>query len=205
MNHQQITPNQAQRFKQLAWPMLPVVLRTAQYLAGQGSQAEDLAQETMIKAMRAMDSYQDDTNIKAWLLTILRRTHIDQLRASHNRPLQLSLDVKGIDLPASPESFESVTRSDEVVIDAWHEPEKMLERFDDHTIIAAMRSLSEDLRWTLLLVDVEQMNHADAATILNVAVGTVKSRTHRGRALLREQLHDLAVQRGWVSAKEKTS
>lgn len=199
MNHQPLSKSQADRFRQLAWPMLPVVLRTAQILVGHSGHADDLAQDTMIKAMRAIDTYQDDTNIKAWLLTILRRTHIDQLRANHRRPLQLSLDLEGIDLPA-----ESVTSS-EAAMDSWDEPEKLLSRFEDQSIITALRSLSVEMRWTLLLVDVEQLNHSDAASILGVAAGTVKSRAHRGRTLLREQLHDIAVQRGWVLAKEKTS
>lgn len=179
--------------------MLPVVLRTAQCLVGHHGHAEDLAQETMIKAMRGIDSFKEGTNLKAWLLTILRRTHIDQLRSTRNRPLQLSLDVTGIDLPAAASSTTDVPMT------SWDDPEQLMSRFDDQAIIDAMGLLSEELRWTLLLVDVEQLEHAEAAEILEVAVGTIKSRTHRGRALLRELLHDVAVQRGWLRAKEKTS
>jgi len=199
MTPQQISQMQAARFRKLAWPMLPVVLRTAQCLVGHHGHTEDLAQETMIKAMRAIDSFKDGTNLKAWLLTILRRTHIDQIRSTRNRPLQLSLDVNGIDLPAS---AASVT---EEPITSWDDPEQLMSRFDDQVIIGAMGLLSEEIRWTLLLVDVEQMEQAQAAQILGVAVGTIKSRTHRGRALLRELLHDVAAKRGWLGAKEKTS
>lgn len=179
--------------------MLPVVLRTAQCLVGHRGHAEDLAQETMIKAMRAIDSFKDGTNLKAWLLTILRRTHIDQLRSTRNRPLQLSLDVNGIDLLAAAIPVAEVPMS------PWDDPEQLMNHFNDQSIIDAMGLLSDEIRWTLLLVDVEQMEQAEAAEILEVAVGTIKSRTHRGRALLRELLHDVAVQRGWLRAKEKTS
>lgn len=171
--------------------MMSVVLRTALCLTHRTDTAEDLAQDTMVKAMRAIDSFQDGTNMKAWLLTILRRTHIDRMRVERNRPLRLSLDEDGIDLP-DPGNAGGV--HDE----AWDEPEELMNRLEDEEVVEALRGLPPDIRWTLLLVDVEQMEQAEAAAVLGVAVGTVKSRTHRGRALLRDRLFDTAVRRGWV-------
>jgi RNA polymerase sigma-70 factor (ECF subfamily) len=194
---------QAERFRRLAWPLMPVVLRTAQCLTRRADRAEDLAQDTMVKAMRAIDSYQDDTDMKAWLLTILRRTHIDELRVTRNRPLALSLDAENVDLPALPGADNGdpdVGRFDE----QWDEPEELMNRFDDEAVVEALRALPEDIRWTLLLVDVEQMEQAEAAKVLGVAVGTIKSRTHRGRAMLRDRLYETAIQRGWVCAKEES-
>lgn len=190
---------QAERFKRLAWPLMPVVLRAAQCLTRNAAQADDLAQETMIKAVRAIDSYRSGGNIKAWLLTILRRTHIDWLRVEQQRPLRLSLDQEGIDMVDGGDT--DVGRFDE----KWTEPEDLLGRFEDDAVIEALRELPDDMRWTLLLVDVEQMDHADAAEALHVAVGTIKSRTHRGRAMLRDRLFDRAVKRGWVDAKEQSA
>ncbi|HNO78146.1 MAG TPA: sigma-70 family RNA polymerase sigma factor [Phycisphaerae bacterium] len=191
-----ISPNQAARFKRLAWPFMSVVLRTSECLTRSSDQAEDLAQETMLKALRAIDSYQDDTDMRAWLLTIMRRTHIDCLRAVRNRPLQLSLDGTALDLPDNEDPPSG--RLDE----QWEEPEELMDRFDDETVIEAMRALPNDIRWTLLLVDIEQMAQADAAAVLGVPVGTIKSRAHRGRAMLRDQLCQFALQRGWLRKKE---
>lgn len=190
--------DQADRFKRLAWPLMPVVVRTAQCLTRNAEQADDLAQETMIKAMRAMESFQSGSNMKAWLLTILRRTHIDWLRVSQNRPLQLSLNEGGVDLedPADVIAGE--------FDDQWDEPEELMARFEDEEVVSALQDIPDDIRWTLLLVDVEQMEHAAAATTLDVAVGTIKSRTHRGRAMLRDRLYQRAANRGWVDTKEKS-
>ncbi|MEI7766567.1 MAG: sigma-70 family RNA polymerase sigma factor [Phycisphaerae bacterium] len=191
-----LTTAQAARFQRLALPQLAVLLRTAGYLTHNGPQAEDLVQETMIKALRFMDRYTEGTDIKAWLLTILRRTHLDAIRANkHNAAL---LAVEQRDVPDRP--------MDEAGLFAppWPHPQQLLERFGDQEIIAALQALPEEIRWTLLLVDVEQLDLATAAAILEVPEGTVKSRTHRGRGMLREALHPLAQQRGWIQAEESS-
>ena len=201
MRNGPISQAQAQRFKQLVWPLMPMVLRTAQYLTRHSQQAEDLAQETMVKAMRGIDSYQDDTNLKAWLMTILRRTHIDQLRVGRNRPDEVSVASDVLEVTV-PDSSKATGELDE----QWEEPEALMGRFEDDAIIKALGELPEDIRWTLLLVDVEKMEQVEVAAILNVAVGTIKSRTHRGRSMLRDRhrLYQLALQRGWVAAREST-
>lgn len=174
-------------------------MRTAQCLTRHQADAEDLTQETMVKAMRAIDTYRDETDIRAWLLTILRRTHIDRMRVERPKPRTLPLDE--MVLGEAVEERHSAGNHDA----EWDEPEDLLNRFEDEAVIEAMRSLPEDIRWTLLLVDVEQMEQADAAAVVDVAVGTIKSRTHRGRAMLRDRLYELAVKRGWVCAKERSS
>jgi len=193
MTAKPVSDDQAGRFKRLAWPEMAVVLRTAQCLTRREAEAEDLAQETMVKAMRAIDTYQDGTNIRAWLLTILRRTHIDRLRAHRPRPAEVPLDETML------ESADDRSASAGAFDEQWNEPEQLMSRFDDEAVVEALRQLPEDIRWTLLLVDVERMEHAAAADVLGVAVGTIKSRAHRGRAMLRDHLHHLAVRRGWVT------
>ena len=193
-----ITHSQADRFKRLVYPKLALVLRSAMYLTKHIQEAEDLAQETMIKAMRAIDTFKDGTDIKAWLLTILRRTHIDRTRSKSSKPNEVLFDE------AVPEGIveEDYTSGD--YDEHWDQPEQLMSQFEDEDIIEALRMLSEETRWTLLLVDIEQMDHADAAIVLGVAVGTVKSRAHRGRAKLRDKLYDLAIHRKWIEAKEPT-
>ena len=189
-----LTDNQQSRAERLVRPWLATLLRTAQYLTRQPEEAEDLVQETVIKAMQAIDSYREGTNAKAWLMTILRRAHIDRARASQRRPNPLSLNTDEAPEPQAAEQ-ESAGAFDE----QWDDPEAMLEAFGDEQIIDALQSLPGEIRWTLLLVDVEQMDHADAAQVLSVPLGTVKSRAHRGRKLLRDRLHAFAQDRGWIN------
>jgi len=155
-----------------------MVLRTAGFLAGNHAAAEDLAQETLVKAFKSMAQFDVTSNAKAWLSAILRNTWIDNLRAAGKRTA-LSLDDSAIDIPETrlPETTPNVA-----------DPAALLEQFSDAQMITALRTLPEEIRWTLMLVDVESLDHAQAAQILNIPEGTVKSRAHRGRQMLRERL-----------------
>ncbi len=136
-----------------------------------------------------MGTYRDKNHVKAWLLSILRNTWIDNLRANAGASRQVSLE----DLTTDPAARESIIESD---LDAiWQNPDEILNGFSDENVIDALRSIAEELRWTLMIVDVEGMDHAQAAKILGVPVGTIKSRVHRGRALLRQALLPIARDR----------
>lgn len=169
------------RFHRLIWPHLATVLRTAMFLTRNATEAEDLAQETMLKAYRFMDSLQEGTDAKAWLMAILRNTRIDRLRAAGRMPDAVAMD----DLPADPAAPEA-SAADPAA--RWENPREILNDMSDATIIAALKSLPEEIRLTLLLTDVEGLDHAQAAEILKVPTGTIKSRAHRGRAMLRDLL-----------------
>lgn len=173
------------RFYSQVWPHLATVLRTAQFLAGNVAEAEDIAQETMMKAFRSLDSFRDGTDMKAWLMTILRNTRIDRLRSAASSASNVSLDQ----LPAEPPDSSGNGGSGDA---EWQNPEQVMQGFADQQVIDALKQLPEDIRWTLMLVDVEQMDHKDAAKVLDIPVGTVKSRTHRGRTMLREALLPVA-------------
>lgn len=173
-----------QRFYGLVWPHLATVLRTAKFLTRDDAEAEDLAQETMLKAFRFLDQFQDGTDAKGWLMSILRNTRIDRLRAAATERANVSLEQ----LQAEPAATGDEPGGDE----NWKHPEDVLNRFSDKQVIEALQRLPEDIRWTLLLVNVEGMDHADAAGVLDVPVGTVKSRAHRGRAMLRQRLLPVA-------------
>lgn len=182
MEHQQAKT----RFYESVWPQMPVVLRTAQILCGGDvMEAEDLTQETMLKAFRALDRFQPGTDLKAWLLAILRNVRIDRLRSVANAPA-LSLESLGADPIGRAESNELDRRAVE------QNPELVLARFSDRQMIEALGRLPEEIRWTLLLVDIEGMGQREAAELLEVPVGTIKSRAHRGRMMLRDSLVPIA-------------
>ena len=176
MNHSQAT----KRFYDLVWPQRAVVFRAARIHCGNDTEADDLAQETLIKAFKAIDSFADGSNLLAWLMTILRHTRIDRLRSSASLHQAMSLEEM-VDEPAGPQSGSNFEPD-------FNDPQQMLSEFSDEAVIAALANLPEEIRWTLLLVDVEELDHKEASVILGVPVGTVKSRMHRGRAMVRESL-----------------
>lgn len=165
-----------------------MVLRAAQIQTHNTAEADDLAQETLMKAFKAIATFQPGTSAKAWLMKILRNTWIDRHRTADGSAKHLSLDQTFAEPPAA-------SNAEELDCSAWTNPERMLAEFSDAEVIEALSNISEELRWTLLLVDVEQLDQKDAAEILGVPVGTVKSRVHRGHAALRQALLPMAIDR----------
>ena len=176
------------RFYDELWPHLPAVLRVAQILCGRSraADAEDLAQETMLKAYRSIGQLRPGSDARAWLLTILRHARTDKVRSAAVAAGTVSLSDLSQD-PAGP--AEEVAPDHEA---AAENPQALLEAFSDAEMIAALGRLPEEIRLTLLLVDVEGMDHAEAARVLDVPVGTIKSRAHRGRQMLRGELFPVA-------------
>jgi RNA polymerase sigma-70 factor (ECF subfamily) len=150
------------------------------------TEADDIAQETMIKAFKGIGGFQEGTDIRSWLMTILRNTRIDHIRAAASAVETVSLDHLGVEPDDS--SHGGVSDADP----AWDSPEDLLESFSDRHVIKALHELPEEIRWALLLVEIEGMDHEDAAKVLGVPVGTIKSRAFRGRAMLRQLLLPLA-------------
>lgn len=165
------------------WPHAAAVLRSAQFLTRDPAEADDLAQDVMLKAFRHLDQFRAGTDMKSWLLTILRNTRIDRARTATAQKQNVSLEQLGSEPVAPPESSDD---------ELWNDPKSVLQQFSDKQIIQALHALPEEIRWTLMLVDVEGMDHALAAQVLDVPVGTIKSRAHRGRAMLRTALAPLA-------------
>jgi RNA polymerase sigma-70 factor (ECF subfamily) len=167
-----------------------MMLRTAQFLSHHSSDAEDLAQEAMIKAYRSLDRLTDPKCIKPWLMTILRHCHTDRYRANKHKEASLdAIDFEPMFGQTAPAGLDH-----DVVCE---EPEQVLSQFSDSAVIRALRSLPRDIRWTLLLVDVEGLDGREAAAVMNVPIGTIKSRLHRGREALREALTPVAKQSGF--------
>ena len=165
---------------------LDAVYRTAYALCGRQDQAEDLVQATYAKALERFGSFRMGTNCKAWLLSIVRNTWIDQLR--HRRVVGPRVSVD--DLPLAEPARQEPT--------VWSDASDILENFSDEHVIEALKELPDEQRLTLFLVDVEQLSHDEVAQIMNVAVGTVKSRSSRARSTLKQRLLTHAKDMGFL-------
>ncbi len=165
---------QQDAFRQYVQPELEVLLRVARSLTGDATDAEDLTQETVIRAYRAIDRF-DGRHPRAWLLTIMRHTHLNMHRRQRPDTVPDWDAVRG----SRPAFGASVHRSaeDEVVDERLH-----------HLLAEAIASLNPRYREALWLVDVNDLSYADAAAALGVPVGTVMSRLSRGRDRVRKHL-----------------
>ena len=173
-------------FENTATAHVDAVYRVAFALSGRRDQADDLTQDTFVKALERFDSFQPGTNCKAWLLRILRNTWIDRLRHMRVVGPQATIDEAVL---SEPEHAEQTV---------WTDAADVLDNFSDEEVIHAMRQLTDEQRLTVFLVDVQRMSHKEVAEITNVAVGAVKSRSSRARAALRETLQAHAKDMGFL-------
>ena len=157
-----------ERFIREALPSMRSLYATAYRLTRNAADAEDLVQETYLRAFRAFDGYAPGTNIRAWLFTILSRARTDQLRRIGRSPKTVELPEEG---PAEPPPQEALARGQE-------------------DIVRALEGLPEVFRTAVLLRDVQDFTYDEIAGILGIPSGTVMSRIHRGRALLRRALEN---------------
>lgn len=158
-------------------------------LCGRSGDADDLAQETFLRAFERFELFQTGTNCKAWLFQILRNIWIDRLR---------KMNVTGRALPLEEQIVAEPAHEDGVT---WSNSQDLLENFSDEHVIDALRDLPDDQRLTLFLVDVEQLSQNEVAEIMGVATGTVKSRTSRGRTALKRRLASHAKQMGLMRGR----
>jgi len=172
-------------FEREALVHLDVLYRVALRLTGNPSDADDLVQETVLKAYRAWDQYEKGTNAKAWLLTILRHAFINEYRRKTRHPETVDLDT-----------IEPFAVFPEVQDE---DPQgAFFDRIVDDEVLRAIDQLPEAFRETLVLSDVEGMSYQEIAGILEIPVGTVKSRLFRARHLLQAKLYDYAVEMGYI-------
>jgi len=181
------------RFERDALPFLDQLYSAGLRMTKSPTDAEDLVQETYVKAYAAFDSFTEGTNLRAWLFRILTNTFINNYRKGQRQPFSESVDdltdaqMHGIDarLPGG-------MRSAEV---------EALERIGDAEVLAALADLPEDFRLAVYLADVEGFPYKEIAEIMDTPMGTVMSRLHRGRKLLREALHEYAREHGLIRAE----
>ncbi len=180
------------RFETLALEYLPGLYSAAVRMTHNPADAEDLVQETMLKAYRGFGSFEEGTNLKAWLYRILTNTYINLYRARKRRPEQSNLDnVEDLYLYRRMGGLEAADlgRTAEDLV---------LDRFSEAEVQAAVDSLPENFRMPVLLADVEGFSYKEIAEILDIPIGTVMSRLHRGRKALQKQLYEFGVTRRLV-------
>src|SRR6476659_507965 len=180
------------RFAEQAMEFMPSLYSGALRMTRNAADAEDLVQETYLKAYRAFASFEEGTNLKAWLFRILTNTFINSYRAKQRRPGETDLDdVEDLYMYRRLGGLEAAMagRSAE---------DELLERFTDDEVKQALEDLPEQFRVAVLLADVEGFSYKEIAEILDIPIGTVMSRLHRGRKQLQKRLWDLAEERGLV-------
>jgi RNA polymerase sigma-70 factor (ECF subfamily) len=183
-----------QRFEDAALPFLDQLYGAALRMTRNPADAEDLVQETYLKAFAAYSSFTPGTNLRAWLYRILTNTFITSYRKRQRQPwLSSTDDLTDGQLHEAEGHTSSGLRSAEA---------EALDRLVDTDVVEAMSALPDDFRMAVYLADVEGFSYKEIAEIMECPVGTVMSRLHRGRRMLRELLTDYAVERGFLSPVE---
>jgi len=167
------------RFEEEALNHADQVYQVARHLAGSKEEAEELMQETYARAFRSWRSYTPGTNMRAWLLRILTNINIDRGRRKQRRPPERSLEEGDYALYDRLETSTGGSNDDE---------ERLLHRLSQTDIVDALAALPHDFRDVLVLIDLGEFSYQETAQILSVPIGTVMSRLHRARRLLRQSL-----------------
>jgi len=180
-----------ERFERDALPLIDQLYGAALRMTKNPADAEDLVQETYMKAYAAFDSFTEGTNLRAWLFRILTNTYINIYRKKQRQPFQAGTDeLTDWHLHEAASHTSTGLRSAEM---------EALDQLVDADIIAALASLPEDFRVAVYLADVEGFSYQEIANMMETPVGTVMSRLHRGRKQLRESLLEYATDRGYLA------
>jgi RNA polymerase sigma-70 factor (ECF subfamily) len=187
----QLSPTDKARFTRDTLPLLDSLYASALRMTRNPADAEDLVQETMLRAYRSFDRFEEGTNLKAWLFRIMTNAYINTYRKKQREPKKVSADeIEDFDL------YQELKNHDDQFSQT---PERLvLDSLVDSDIIDAIDDLPEQFRMAVVLSDVEGFSYAEMAEIMDVPLGTVMSRLHRGRKALQKRLWDLARDRGIV-------
>jgi RNA polymerase sigma-70 factor, ECF subfamily len=172
------------RFEEEALDLSDQVYGVARRLVGSREEAEDLVQETYARAFRSWRSFQPGTNLRAWLFRILTNLNIDR-----GRKVQRTPDLQ----PLEESDYFLYNKLEESVGDGTPDQRRVVERLSQDTAVTALADLPHDFRDVVLLVDLADFTYSDAAQILDIPIGTVMSRLHRGRRILKQTLATSAV------------
>ena len=172
------------RFEEEALELSDQVYRVARRLVGSREEAEDLMQDAYARAFRSWHQYQPGTNLRAWLLRILTNLNIDRGRRTQRSP-----DLQ----PLEEGDYFLYNRLESTLPDENPDEERVIERLSQNGVVEALADVPHDFRDVVVLVDIGEFSYADAAQILDIPVGTVMSRLHRGRRVLKKNLAEKAV------------
>ncbi|WIM68992.1 sigma-70 family RNA polymerase sigma factor [Corynebacterium breve] len=175
-------------FEEQAMPLLDQLYGGALRMTRNPQDAEDLVQETYLKAYNAFGSYKQGTNLKAWMYRIMTNTYINTYRKKKRRPVETSADEM-----TDSQLYTTSSHDSTGLVSAEVEA---LKNIPNQQITDALNSLSDDYRLVVYLADVEGMAYKEIAEIMDTPLGTVMSRLHRGRKQLRGLLKDVAAEKG---------
>jgi RNA polymerase sigma-70 factor, ECF subfamily len=188
-------------FEKQAVPYLQEIYASAMRMTRNKEAAEDLASEVYTRAWKSFAQFQPGTNLRAWLYKILTNTYINHYRHKQREPMMMELDR-----PDDDESSTGGDLYDRIVNTREHpteNPEHVLSnRFLDRDLKSAIDHLPEEFRMVVVLADIQNFSYQDIADMLNIPIGTVRSRLWRGRRLLQQNLWSQAIEAGVVSPQE---
>ncbi|MFZ4620837.1 MAG: sigma-70 family RNA polymerase sigma factor [Bacteroidota bacterium] len=194
-----MTSEQRKNFDQLYHkqmiPHMNLLYNYAVRLTNNQDDAKDLIQDTYLKAYRFIDKYEDGTNAKAWLFRILKNSFINNYRKNSRTPEQVEYNEieDFVDLMKDESAPATDMRKD------------MYDNLLGDDVVRAMESLNEEFRTIIILSDLEEMTYEEISEILEIPLGTVRSRLHRARKVMQEKLYSFAVKSGYITKKTAES
>jgi len=188
--------SEKEKFTADAMQYVPQLFSTALRMTRNRSDAEDLVQETYIKGWRSFQTFQEGTNLRAWLFRIMTNTYINKYNAQKRKGTEVELDdVEELFL------YKRLGSIDQSQLSSSAE-DQMLDLFTDDEVKNALESLPEDFRIPVLLYDVDGFAYKEIAEMLEIPIGTVMSRLHRGRKAMQKMLYEYARDKGLIVEPE---
>ena len=186
-------------FQSQAMEFMPQLYSAARRMTRNNADAEDLVQETYLKAYRSFNTFEEGSNLRAWLYRIMTNTFINSYRARQRRPEETDLgEVEDLYLYRRMGGLEQA-------LAARSAEDQLIDLFTDVEVKQALEALPENFRLPVLLADVEDFSYKEIAEMLEIPIGTVMSRLHRGRKAMQKLLYDFAVDRGLVEPPVDTT